>query len=61
MLNYEIVMFKIEDKKLIINEQTLTFPFQIGESIQIESMLLLLLKIPAGTIYDENVFGVHLE
>ena len=42
------------------NAAIVTFPYPIAESLLFDDVLVVRLKIPLDTIYNENVFGIHL-
>ena len=52
-------MPKYSRNKLILDDGTeVSFGFNIREIILFEDLIVVLLKIPSGTIFNENVFGV---
>ena len=52
-------MPKYSRNKLILDDGTeVSFDFDIRKIILFEDLIVVLLKIPSGTIFNENVFGV---
>ena len=48
------------DNKLIFGDTEITFDFRIDDTVEISRMLIVLLSIPAGTKFNENVYAVSL-
>jgi hypothetical protein len=60
-----IINYKINGKQLMISTldsiQRIEFPYEIDEVEKFENSLVVLLDIPMGIIFNENVFGVSAE
>jgi hypothetical protein len=52
--------YSVQKNKLIIDGHVLLFDYKIGQCVEVEGMLIVLLEKPPKTIYNENVFGVSL-
>lgn len=52
--------FEIKNSILKIDSLQFSFDFPIQDYLEVDSMLILLLKIPNGVKYSENIFGFNL-
>jgi hypothetical protein len=53
--------FNIEKNILFIGNQSLHFDFPVKQYLVVNNILVLLLDVPSGKIFNENVFGIDLE
>ncbi|MDQ5899645.1 MAG: hypothetical protein QG624_564 [Pseudomonadota bacterium] len=65
MNNKQIINFKIDEKRIVISTldsvNHVQFSFDIKQVENFGDMLVVRLKIPVGTTYNENVFGVSYD
>lgn len=57
MKNFTIV----ENQLVTMSRETVKFQFPIKELIEIDDIAVVCLKVPADTVFNENVFGVTQE
>lgn len=61
-MNKQIINFTIEGINLIISThdsvKNVQFPFEVKQVESFETVLIVRLKIPVGTTFNENIFGV---
>ena len=51
--------YSINDKEIIIGENRRSFDFNIEQVICVNDVYVILLDIPTGITYNENVFAVN--
>lgn len=68
-LEYEIIkmkdvtaIYKIENGKLLfVDGKTVSFDYSIQQELNFPGVIVVLLNIPTGEIFNENVFGVSFD
>ncbi len=65
MNNKQILNFKIDGKRIVISTPNsvkyVQFSFDVKQVETFSDLLVVRLKIPVGTTYNENVFGVSYD
>lgn len=61
-MNYVTGKYKVENGELLLaNGKTVRFDYPIRQIVEFPNVIVVLLNIPTGKIFNENVFGVSCD
>lgn|SRR5690554_5752998 len=52
-------VINLNDGEIEVNGKKISFNFDVVEYIELESVIVIRLKIPTNVIFNENVFGLN--